>query len=318
MTDQPESPSSPEAPKLRRRLVTAAPPAASKVKFASPAAEGVEVAKPRFLTPELQAKLAQEQEEAARRAAEQAEADRIAAEKAAAEQEAARIAAEKEAARIAAEEEAARIKAEQEAAEAARIAAEKEAARMAAEEERARLAAEQEQKEAASKPMADPAVDAQIQDALAKIAEAQKALADAIKREDKIPSGAKAVTFTGKGGSRCGACSCPGAGIRCCGSSPGPRCIHRSQIESFEDRSGSCQGGGSASRCPGWKFRAPAEGAEIPPGPSTCSFCGVCRLFPACACRGGFPHRQHSRAGNRRNPAACRGGNRPGNGCLRR
>lgn len=179
MTDQPESPSSPEAPKLRRRLVTAAPPAASKVKFASPAAEGVEVAKPRFLTPELQAKLAQEQEEAARRAAEQAEADRIAAEKAAAEQEAARIAAEKEAARIAAEEEAARIKAEQEAAEAARIAAEKEAARMAAEEERARLATEQEQKEAASKPMADPAVDAQIQDALAKIAEAQKALADA-------------------------------------------------------------------------------------------------------------------------------------------
>lgn len=179
MTDQPESPSSPEAPKLRRRLVTAAPPAASKVKFASPAAEGVEVAKPRFLTPELQAKLAQEQEEAARRAAEQAEADRIAAEKAAAEQEAARIAAEKEAARIAAEEEAARIKAEQEAAEAARIAAEKEAARMAAEEERARLAAEQEQKEVASKPMADPAVDAQIQDALAKIAEAQKALADA-------------------------------------------------------------------------------------------------------------------------------------------
>lgn len=179
MTDQPESPSSPEAPKLRRRLVTAAPPAASKVKFASPAAEGVEVAKPRFLTPELQAKLAQEQEEAARRAAEQAEADRIAAEKAAAEQEAARIAAEKEAARIAAEEEAARIKAEQEAAEAAWIAAEKEAARMAAEEERARLAAEQEQKEAASKPMADPAVDAQIQDALAKIAEAQKALADA-------------------------------------------------------------------------------------------------------------------------------------------
>lgn len=179
MTDQPESPSSPEAPKLRRRLVTAAPPAASKVKFASPAAEGVEVAKPRFLTPELQAKLAQEQEEAARRAAEQAEVDRIAAEKAAAEQEAARIAAEKEAARIAAEEEAARIKAEQEAAEAARIAAEKEAARMAAEEERARLAAEQEQKEAASKPMADPAVDAQIQDALAKIAEAQKALADA-------------------------------------------------------------------------------------------------------------------------------------------
>lgn len=179
MTDQPESPSSPEAPKLRRRLVTAAPPAASKVKFVSPAAEGVEVAKPRFLTPELQAKLVQEQEEAARRAAEQAEADRIAAEKAAAEQEAARIAAEKEAARIAAEEEAARIKAEQEAAEAARIAAEKEAARMAAEEERARLAAEQEQKEAASKPMADPAVDAQIQDALAKIAEAQKALADA-------------------------------------------------------------------------------------------------------------------------------------------
>lgn len=179
MTDQPESPSSPEAPKLRRRLVTAAPAAAPKVKFVSPAAEGVEVAKPRFLTPELQAKLVQEQEEAARRAAEQAEADRIAAEKAAAEQEAARIAAEKEAARIAAEEEAARIRAEQEAAEAARIAAEKEAARMAAEEERARLAAEQEEKEAASKPMADPAVDAQIQDALAKIAEAQKALADA-------------------------------------------------------------------------------------------------------------------------------------------
>lgn len=179
MTDQPESPSSPEAPKLRRRLVTAAPAEAPKVKFASPAAEGVEVAKPRFLTPELQAKLVQEQEEAARRAAEQAEADRIAAEKAAAEQEAARIAAEKEAARVAAEEEAARIRAEQEAAEAARIAAEKEAARVAAEEERARLAAEQEEREAASKPIADPAVDAQIQDALAKIAEAQKALADA-------------------------------------------------------------------------------------------------------------------------------------------
>ena len=104
---------------MRRRLVTAAPAAAPKVKFVSPAAEGVEVVKPRFLTPELQAKLAQEQEEAARRAAEQAEADRIAAEKAAAEQEAARIAAEKEAARIAAEQEAARIKAEQEAAEAA-------------------------------------------------------------------------------------------------------------------------------------------------------------------------------------------------------
>lgn len=179
MTDQTGTPSSPEPPKLRRRLVTAAPAAAPRVKFVSPAAEGVEVVKPRFLTPELQAKLAQEQEEAARRAAEQAEADRIAAEKAAAEQEAARIAAEKEAARIAAEEEAARIKAEQEAAEAARIAAEKEAARVAAEEERARLAAEQEEKEAASSPLPDPSVDAQIQDALAKVAEAQKALAEA-------------------------------------------------------------------------------------------------------------------------------------------
>ena len=84
MTDQTGTPSSPEPPKLRRRLVTAAPAAAPKVKFVSPAAEGVEVVKPRFLTPELQAKLAQEQEEAARRAAEQAEADRIAAEKAAA------------------------------------------------------------------------------------------------------------------------------------------------------------------------------------------------------------------------------------------
>ncbi len=179
MTNQPESPSSPEPPKLRRRLVTSAPAAAPKVKFVSPAAEGVEVVKPRFLTPELQAKLAQEQEESARRAAEQAEADRIAAEKAAAEQEAARIAAEKEAARIAAEEEAARIKAEQEAAEAARIAAEKEAARIAAEEERARLAAEQKEKEAATRPLTDSSVDAQIQDALAKVAAAQKALADA-------------------------------------------------------------------------------------------------------------------------------------------
>ena len=81
MTDQTGTPSSPEPPKLRRRLVTAAPAAAPKVKFVSPAAEGVEVVKPRFLTPELQAKLAQEQEEAARRAAEQAEADRIAAER---------------------------------------------------------------------------------------------------------------------------------------------------------------------------------------------------------------------------------------------
>lgn len=179
MTDQTGTPSSPEPPKLRRRLVTAAPAAAPKVKFVSPAAEGVEVVKPRFLTPELQAKLAQEQEEAARRAAEQAEADRIAAEKAAAEQEAARIAAEKKAARIAAEQEAARIKAEQEAAEAARIAAEKEAARVAAEEERARLAAELEKKEAASAPQPEPSVDAQIQDALAKVAEAQKALAEA-------------------------------------------------------------------------------------------------------------------------------------------
>lgn len=179
MTDQTGTPSSPEPPKLRRRLVTAAPAAAPKVKFVSPAAEGVEVVKPRFLTPELQAKLAQEQEEAARRAAEQAEADRIAAEKAAAEQEAARIAAEKEAARIAAEQEAARIKAEQEAAEAARIAAEKEAARVAAEEERARLAAELEKKEAASAPQPESSVDAQIQDALAKVAEAQKALAEA-------------------------------------------------------------------------------------------------------------------------------------------
>ena len=179
MTDQTGTPSSPEPPKLRRRLVTAAPAAAPKVKFVSPAAEGVEVVKPRFLTPELQAKLAQEQEEAARRAAEQAEADRIAAEKAAAEQEAARIAAEKEAARIAAEQDAARIKAEQEAAEAARIAAEKEAARVAAEEERARLAAELEKKEAAFAPQPEPSVDAQIQDALAKVAEAQKALAEA-------------------------------------------------------------------------------------------------------------------------------------------
>lgn len=178
MTDQPESQPPPSAP-IRRRLVTAAPVTQPKVKFSSPAAEGVEVAKPRFLTPELKAKLAQEQEEAARRAAEQAEADRIAAEKAAAEQEAARIAAEKEAARIAAEQEAARIKAEQEAAEAARIAAEKEVARIAAEEERARLAAEQARKEEAAKPLADPAVDAQIQDALAKVAEAQKALAEA-------------------------------------------------------------------------------------------------------------------------------------------
>lgn len=181
-TDQPESPpesrQTPQAPP-RRRLVTAAPVKRSAVKFSSPAAEGVEVAKPRFLTPELQAKLVQEQEEAARRAEEQAEADRIAAEKAAAEQEAARIAAEKEAARKAAEEEAARIKAEQEAAQAARLAAEKEAARVEAEKERALLAAEQERLEAASKPVADPAVDAQIQDALAKVAEAQKALAAA-------------------------------------------------------------------------------------------------------------------------------------------
>ena len=178
MTDQPESKPSAQNP-IRRRLVTAAPAAPPKVKFASPAAEGAEVVKPRFLTPELQAKLVQEQEDAARRAAEQAEADRIAAEKAAVEQEAARIAAAKEAARIAAEEEAARVRAEQEAVEAARIEAEKEAARVAAEEERARIAAEQEQKEAASRPVADPAVDVQIQDALAKIAEAQKALADA-------------------------------------------------------------------------------------------------------------------------------------------
>lgn len=178
MTDQPESQPSPQAP-MRRRLVTAAPAAQPKVKFASPAAEGVEVAKPRFLTPELQAKLAREQEEAARRAAEQAEADRIAAEKVAAEQEAARIAAEKEAARMAAEKEAARVKAEQEAAEAARMAAEKEAARLAAEEERATLAAEQAKQEEASKPLADLSVDAQIQDALAKVAEAQKALAEA-------------------------------------------------------------------------------------------------------------------------------------------
>lgn len=178
MTDQPESQPSPQAP-ARRRLVTAAPAAQPKVKFVSPAAEGVEVAKPRFLTPELQAKLAREQEEAARRAAEQAEADRIAAEKAAAEEEAARIAAEKEAARMAAEKEAARIKAEQEAVEAARVAAEKEAARIAAEEERARLAAEQAKQEEASRPLADSSVDAQIQDALAKVAEAQKALAEA-------------------------------------------------------------------------------------------------------------------------------------------
>jgi len=68
MTDQTGTPSSPEPPKWRRRLVAAAPAAAPKVKFVSPAAEGVEVVKPRFLTPELQAKLAQEQEEAARRA----------------------------------------------------------------------------------------------------------------------------------------------------------------------------------------------------------------------------------------------------------
>lgn len=178
MTDLPESQPSSQNP-IRRRLVTAAPAATPKVKFASPAAEGAEVVKPRFLTPELQSKLVQEQEEAARRAAEQAEADRIAAEKAAAEQEAARIAAAKEAARIAAEEEAARVRAEQEAAEAARIAREKEAARMAAEEERARIAAEQERQEAASIPLSDPSVDAQIKDALAKVAEAQKALADA-------------------------------------------------------------------------------------------------------------------------------------------
>ena len=62
MTDQTGTPSSPEPPKLRRRLVTAAPAAAPKVKFVSPAAEGVEVVKPRFLTPELQAKLAQDVE----------------------------------------------------------------------------------------------------------------------------------------------------------------------------------------------------------------------------------------------------------------
>lgn len=174
MTDQPSN----QNP-IRRRLVTAAPAASPKVKFVSPAAEGAEVAKPRFLTPEVQAKLVQEQEEAARRAAEQAEADRIAAEKAAAEQEAARIAAAKEAARIAAEEEAARVRAEQEAAEAARIAQEKEAARIAAEEEKARIAVEQERLEADSKPLMNSGVDVQIQDALAKVAEAQKALADA-------------------------------------------------------------------------------------------------------------------------------------------
>lgn len=65
---------------------------------------------------------------------------------------------------------------------------------MAAEEERARLAAEQEEKEAASQPLPDPAVDAQIQDALAKVAEAQKALADAQ---------AAALAQAARRGSRC-------------------------------------------------------------------------------------------------------------------
>lgn len=77
---------------------------------------------------------------------------------------------------MAAEKEAARVKAEQEAAEAARMAAEKEAARLAAEEERATLAAEQAKQEEASKPLADLSVDAQIQDALAKVAEARRPL----------------------------------------------------------------------------------------------------------------------------------------------
>lgn len=185
MTDQPESSSSSESPKLRRRLLTAAPATTSKVKFASPAAEGVSVAKPRFLTPELQAKLAQEQAEAERLAAERAEADRIAAEKLAAEQEAARIVAEQEAAKRAAEEEAARIKAEQEAAriaaeqEAARIEAEKEAARIAAEQEAARVAAEQKEQDVVAHSSSATSVNAQLQDALAKVAAAQKALADA-------------------------------------------------------------------------------------------------------------------------------------------
>lgn len=197
MTDQPESKPASQ-PIVRRRLVTAAPAAQPKNRFSSPAADGAEVAKPRFLTPELQAKLAVEQEEAARLAVEQAEAARIAAEqeavRVAAEQEAARIAAEQEAARVQAEQEAAkiaaareeaRIAAEQESAriaaeqEAMRLAAEKEAARVAAEAERVRLAATQAMAEPAQESASDAAVDVKIQDALAKVAEAQKALAAA-------------------------------------------------------------------------------------------------------------------------------------------
>ncbi len=254
MTDQTGTPSSPEPPKLRRRLVTAAPAAAPKVKFVSPAAEGVEVVKPRFLTPELQAKLAQEQEEAARRAAEQAEADRIAAEKAAAEQEAARIAAEKEAARIAAEQEAARIKAEQEAAEAARIAAEKEAARVAAEEERARLAAELEKKGS-------------------RFRSAARAFRG--RPDSGCPcQGSGGPESPGGGSGRCSgpgrrgsACGCADPGTVCSGACS---CGGGSQIESFQDGRGSRCGGEIPGRRSG-KRRSQAESIKIPVGAAPAS-----------------------------------------------
>ena len=301
MTDQTGTPSSPEPPKLRRRLVTAAPAAAPKVKFVSPAAEGVEVVKPRFLTPvSCRPSWLKEQEEAARRAAEQAEADRIAAEKAAAEQEAARIAAEKEAARIAAEQEAARIKAEQEAAEAARIAAEKEAARVAAEEERARLAAELEKKEAASAPQPEPSVDAQIQDALAKVAEAQKALAEA-----------QAAALAQAAGVAPAAVQTPEPSVP----EPAPA-GGAPKLKVFKMAAAPAAGGEIPGRRSG-KRRSQAESIKIPRGGSTSFFRGSRCGSPACGRRGSFPCRWRSSGGRRRYSASRRNGIRPGYGRFR-
>ena len=255
MTDQTGTPSSPEPPKLRRRLVTAAPAAAPKVKFVSPAAEGVEVVKPRFLTPELQAKLAQEQEEAAR------------------------------------------IKAEQEAAEAARIAAEKEAARVAAEEERARLAAELEKKEAASAPQPEPSVDAQIQDALAKVAEAQKALAEA-----------QAAALAQAAGVAPAAVQTPEPSVP----EPAPA-VGAPKLKVFKTDAAPA----AAEKSPAAAPESAVPKLKIPRGGSTSFFHGSRCGSPACGCRGSFPCLWRSSGGRRRYSASRRNGIRPGYGRFR-
>ena len=114
-------------------------------------------------------------------------------------------------------------------------------------------------------------MDAQIQDALAKVAEAQKALAEA-----------QAAALAQAAGVAPAAVQTPEPSV------PEPAPAGGSQIESFQDGRGSRCGGEIPGRRSG-KRRSQAESIKIPRGGSTSFFRGSRCGSPACAAEGVSP-----------------------------